>query len=53
MRTPIFTTSSPGEPYEMFVRTLAAARAKGCKTVTGADMFAQVRELMVNFLLEV
>ena len=22
----IFTTSSPGEPYEMFVRTLAAAR---------------------------
>ncbi|MEA2491009.1 MAG: hypothetical protein QOH21_2801, partial [Acidobacteriota bacterium] len=23
----IFTTSSPGEPYEMFVRTLAAARA--------------------------
>jgi len=32
---------------------IAAARAKGCHTVTGADMFAQVRELMVNFLLEV
>ena len=32
---------------------IAAARAKGCQTVTGADMFAQVRELMVNFLLEV
>jgi len=31
---------------------IAAARAKGCKTSTGADMFAQVRELMVNFLLE-
>jgi cellulose synthase (UDP-forming) len=26
MRVAIFTTSSPGEPYEMFVRTLAAAR---------------------------
>ena len=32
---------------------IAAARAKGCKTATGADMFAQVRELMVQFLLEV
>ena len=32
---------------------IAAARAQGCNTVTGADMFAQVRELMVNFLLEV
>ena len=31
---------------------IAAARAKGCNTATGADMFAQVRELMVNFLLE-
>ncbi len=31
---------------------IAAARAKGCKTSTGADMFVQVRELMVNFLLE-
>ncbi|MDE3231730.1 MAG: ThiF family adenylyltransferase [Pseudomonadota bacterium] len=30
---------------------IAGARAKGCKTVTGADMFAQVRELMVQFLL--
>lgn len=27
LRVAIFTTSSPGEPYEMFVRTLAAARA--------------------------
>jgi shikimate dehydrogenase len=32
---------------------IAAARAKNCNTTTGADMFAQVRELMVNFLLEV
>jgi len=31
---------------------IEAARAKGCNTVTGADMFAQVRELMVQFLLE-
>jgi shikimate dehydrogenase len=31
---------------------IAAARSKGCPTVTGADMFAQVRELMVQFLLE-
>lgn len=31
---------------------IAAARAIGCATVTGADMFAQVRELMVEFLLE-
>lgn len=26
LRVAIFTTSTPGEPYEMFVRTLAAAR---------------------------
>jgi shikimate dehydrogenase len=32
---------------------VAAARARGCRTMTGADMFAQVRDLMVNFLLEV
>jgi shikimate dehydrogenase len=31
---------------------IAAARSKGCPTVTGAEMFAQVRELMVQFLLE-
>lgn len=31
---------------------IAAARAKGCNTSTGADMFVQVRELMVQFLLE-
>jgi shikimate dehydrogenase len=30
---------------------IEVARAKGCKTSTGADMFAQVRELMVEFLL--
>ncbi|RFO97240.1 shikimate dehydrogenase [Rhodoferax lacus] len=30
---------------------IAAARARGCNTSTGADMFAQVRELMVEFLL--
>jgi cellulose synthase (UDP-forming) len=27
LRVAVFITSSPGEPYEMFVRTLAAARA--------------------------
>ena len=31
---------------------IAAARAKGCKTTTGAEMFVQVRELMMQFLLE-
>lgn len=30
---------------------IAAARAKGCATMTGADMFARVRDLMVDFLL--
>ncbi len=32
---------------------IAAARAQGCNTLTGADMFARVRDLMVQFLLEV
>jgi shikimate dehydrogenase len=32
---------------------IAVARAKGCNTTTGEDMFLQVRELMVQFLLEV
>ena len=31
---------------------IATARAKGCTTQTGADMFAKVRDLMVDFLLE-
>lgn len=31
---------------------IAAARAKGCSTQTGADMFCKVRDLMVDFLLE-
>ncbi|MEO6321129.1 MAG: shikimate dehydrogenase [Polaromonas sp.] len=31
---------------------IAAARGKGCSTQTGADMFAKVRDLMVDFLLE-
>lgn len=31
---------------------IAAARAKGCGTATGADMFARVRDLMVEFLVE-
>jgi len=31
---------------------IAAARAAGCATMTGADMFARVRDLMVQFLLE-
>jgi shikimate dehydrogenase len=30
---------------------IAAARARGCGTVTGADMFARVRDLMVEFLV--
>lgn len=30
---------------------IAEARARGCATITGADMFAQVRDLMVDFLL--
>lgn len=29
---------------------VAAARAKGCSTMTGADMFGRVRDLMVDFL---
>ena len=32
---------------------IEAARAKGCNTVIGGEMFAQVRELMVQFLSEV
>jgi shikimate dehydrogenase len=31
---------------------IAAARAKGCATSTGSDMFACVRDLMVQFLLD-
>lgn len=31
---------------------IEAARAKGCNTVIGGEMFAQVRELMVQFLSE-
>ena len=31
---------------------IMAARAKGCNTTTGTDMFEQVRELMLQFLLE-
>jgi shikimate dehydrogenase len=31
---------------------IEAARALGCGTVIGADMFAKVRDLMVRFLLE-
>ena len=30
---------------------IAAARASGCATATGTDMFARVRDLMVEFLL--
>lgn len=30
---------------------IKAARALGCNTMTGADMFIQVRDLMVDFLL--
>ncbi|WP_416138916.1 shikimate dehydrogenase family protein [Halomonas sp. HK25] len=31
---------------------ISAARNKGCQTVLGVDMFAAVKELMVEFLLE-
>ena len=31
---------------------IAAARARGCATVTGSDMFERVRDLMVDFLLD-
>jgi shikimate dehydrogenase len=31
---------------------IAAARTRGCGTATGADMFARVRDLMVDFLVE-
>ena len=58
--TPIDTTKIHSDMFVGCVITapaitplVAAARAKGCKTVTGAEMFAQVRELMVNFLLEI
>ena len=30
---------------------IAAARAQGCATMTGVDMFGRVRDLMVDFLL--
>lgn len=30
---------------------IAAARALGCNTITGGEMFARVRDLMVDFLL--
>ena len=30
---------------------IAAARARGCRTMTGVDMFARVSDLMVDFLL--
>jgi shikimate dehydrogenase len=30
---------------------IAAARSKGCQTMTGAHMFGRVRDLMVDFLL--
>ena len=31
---------------------IAAARAQSCATMTGADMFVRVRDLMVDFLLD-
>ena len=30
---------------------IAAARARGCRTSTGVEMFGKVRDLMVDFLL--
>lgn len=38
-------TSPPVSPW------IEVARAKGCKTMVGADMFAEVKDLMVEFLL--
>ena len=56
---PIDVTGISGDTFVGCVITapavtplIAAAREKGCRTVTGADMFAQVRELMLQFLLE-
>ena len=31
---------------------IAAARGIGCRTLTGEDMFAKVRDLLLQFLLE-
>ena len=31
---------------------IAIAREKGCSTITGADMFARVRDLIVDFLVD-
>jgi shikimate dehydrogenase len=31
---------------------IGAALARGCRTITGVDMFMQVRDLMVDFLLQ-
>jgi shikimate dehydrogenase len=30
---------------------IAAARAFGCNTLTGADMYGQVKDLMIEFLM--
>jgi shikimate dehydrogenase len=38
-------TAPPITPF------IAVARARGCNTITGSDMFASVRDLMVDFLL--
>jgi len=32
-------------------KLIEIAKSKGCKTTTGADMFAEVRQLMIDFLL--
>ena len=45
-------SSSHGVPMVAdTLRDLLAARAAGCATVTGSDMFACVRDRMVEFLL--
>lgn len=56
---PIDSTKFTGQQFVGCVITapavppmIAAARAQGCNTLTGADMFARVRDLMVQFLLE-
>lgn len=35
----------------MVTSMIAAAQAQGCKTLTGVEMFAQVKDLMVEFLM--
>lgn len=59
LRVAIFTTSAPGEPYDMFVRTLAAAREVRYPHTTyllddtGDPRFAQLAQEMGAVHLEI